>query len=106
MAKPRAKKPAAPAVGPLQPVLSMSQGAIVDVGGKVCRIAWHWMFRGERDATAVRWQIADPPRWGEPTTLDRGTLGKIVDDPGEPAEASGPADADPLAGERGGGLFG
>lgn len=114
MAKPRPKaqpKPArAPIFGgaasPTKPLLSMSQGSIVKVDGKVCRIAWHWTFRGERDATAVRWQIStDPPRWGEPTTLNGDVEGEIVDDPGAPVEASGPADLDPLAVDRDGSLF-
>lgn len=106
MAKPRAKKPAAQAAA-IGPVLSMSQGAIVKVDGRICRIAWHWMFRGSRESTAIRWQIStDPPRWGEPTTLNGDVEGEIVDDPGAPVEASGPADVDPLAIDRGGRLFG
>lgn len=85
---------------PLTLLLRLEPGTIVKIGDRLARIAWHWTFRAERDATAVRWRLPDG-RWSEPATLNAEIGGEVVQEMPAVADVSGPADFDPLAGERG-----
>lgn len=100
--KPRARPPAQvalPSSTPPEPgilLLGIPDGTIVSVRGRVGRIAWKWVWRGDPVATSIRWSTG-PSTWSEPEDIGGEVRGEILKDVPRGAAVAGEEVADPLA---------